>query len=516
MTRFYAFFLLLFLCGSSFAQQGANLEFCGSLQGRSKWLREYQQQPDQFQRGGGMIYVNMAIHIVGTDQGAGYYNEANLLEAFCLLNENFAPVGIQFVMAGEILYHNNSAYYQHESVLDGAQMMAEYNVENALNTYFVSDPAGNCGYNLPYAGIANANGCSSPTDITWSHEVGHALSLPHPFLGWEGGVSWDGSVDHNFSDPAPERVTYDYTYFQDTLILDTLIIDTTFVELVDGSNCTIAADGFCDTPPDYLASRWTCNGNGVSPAVQHDPQDVAFQSDGSLIMNYANDACQNRFTPEQQDAMRAFLYDQRADWLITPLPGAFEPITEQVSLISPEDGEVQSGFTADLSWTAVESATNYLVQVSRLSSFPTALTTTYITNTPILVTEDLEENRTYYWRVKPYNEGFFCTDFSENQSFQLEYPTSVQTIASVSEWTLLPQPLSNGNALSLALNNSAAWSGQMSILNPMGQTLWQEQVSFPVGQSQTSITATATLPAGVYIFKMSNGKEIMSRKFVVQ
>ena len=124
MTRFYAFFLLLFLCGSSFAQQGANLEFCGSLQGRSKWLREYQQQPDQFQRGGGMIYVNMAIHIVGTDQGAGYYNEANLLEAFCLLNENFAPVGIQFVMAGEILYHNNSAYYQHESVLDGAQMMA--------------------------------------------------------------------------------------------------------------------------------------------------------------------------------------------------------------------------------------------------------------------------------------------------------------------------------------------------------------------------------------------------------
>lgn len=66
-----------------------------------------------------MIYVNMVIYIVGIDQGVGYYNEVNFLEVFCLFNENFVFVGIQFVMVGEILYYNNFVYYQYESVFDG-------------------------------------------------------------------------------------------------------------------------------------------------------------------------------------------------------------------------------------------------------------------------------------------------------------------------------------------------------------------------------------------------------------
>ncbi len=377
MLRYlYAILLLIFAVPLT-AQYFGNPNACGTGQGRSAWLKDYQLKPNDFRKGGDtIIYVAMAVHIVGTNNGGGYYSEATFLDAFCLLNEYFLPSGIQFVISGDILYHNNTAYYDHATVLEGYEMMAEYNVPDALNTYFVGNPAGNCGYNLPYAGIANSNSCSGPNDVTWAHEVGHALSLPHPFLGWEGGVSWDGSVDHNFSDPAPERVTYDYTFFQDTLILDTLIIDTAYVERVDGSNCHFAADGFCDTPPDYLAVRWSCNGNGTSPTTQHDPADQVFQSEGSFIMNYANDDCQTRFSLEQQQAMRAFLYDQRAHWIlvfIPPLPGQ---VTEVPNQVAPINGEIQNVFAAELSWEVVPEATQYVVQVSRLSSFPPALTTT--------------------------------------------------------------------------------------------------------------------------------------------
>ena len=114
--------------------------------------------------------------------------------------------------------------------------------------------------------------------------MGHNLSIQHPFLGWEGNT-------FDYSLPTPTEVYYDYTYFQDTLILDTLIIDTAFVELMDGSNCTFAADGFCDTPPDYLSNRWQCKPDSQSIILQKDPNGVDFYSDGINFMSYAFNVC---------------------------------------------------------------------------------------------------------------------------------------------------------------------------------------------------------------------------------
>lgn len=515
MKALYLWVLSLVLSFSMLAQSDFSPEnFCANQQGRSKWLKQYQAHPEHFSKGGDTtIYVAMTVHLLGTDSGTGYYSEKNLLDAFCLLNESYEPAGIQFFLAGDILYHNNSAYYQHSSVLEGGQMMFEYNVPNTLNTYFVSDPAGNCGYNLPYAGIANAISCSGPNDITWSHEVGHGLSLPHPFLGWEGGVSWDGSVDHNFNDPAPTQVTYDYTYFQDTLILDTMIIDTTFVELVDGSNCTIAADGFCDTPPDYLASRWNCNGNGVSGTVQHDPADVAFQSDGSLIMNYANDACQNRFSEEQQSAMRAFLYDQRSQWISAD--PALAPVEQTATLISPIGGEIQQNFAAELTWSAVPNATQYLVQVSRLSSFPSALTDNYLTSGNSLIVDELSEDRTYFWRVRAFNNYHTCSEFTATESFELTFPVATTEINEMKEWRVYPQPVDGQQYLQVSWQMKAAWNGTLSFHNALGQTLWTQSLSLNSGQNNNQIELNDA-PAGLYYLRLQSGSQHQVMRVMVE
>ena len=462
-------------------------DFCGSNQGRPKWLQQYQQSPESFRKGGDTtLYVAMTVHLLGTDEGAAYYSENTLLDAFCKLNESFAPAGIQFFLAGDVLYHNNSAYYRHATVLEGAEMMFTYNVPNTLNTYFVSDPAGNCGYNLPYAGIANRISCSGADDITWAHEVGHWLSLPHPFFGLEGGINWDDTTPPNFADPAPERVTADYTFFQDILILDTLIIDTVFVERTDGSNCSFAADGFCDTNPDYLASRWNCNGAGVSAVVQHDPADVAFQSDGSLIMNYANDNCQNRFSPQQQEAMRAFLLARRANWL-SAAP-ALPPTTETANLTLPMDGGTVDSSEPLLSWEAVPQATAYLVQVSRLNSFPPALTDNYLAGTNSLTTDTLLDNRTYFWRVRAFNGYHTCTAFSTRQSFITTAPVvGTQTIGELTQWRIMPQPLMAGQDLRLEWEMSQPWQGRLEGYNQLGQPLWSQELQLQPGDNNTII-----------------------------
>ncbi len=514
MKALYLSALSLFLSFTLLAQSDFVPEnFCANQQGRSKWLKQYQAQPENFNKGGDTtIYVAMTVHILGNDSGAGYYSEKSLLDAFCLLNESYEPAGIQFYLAGDILYHNNSAYYQHSTVLEGGLMMFEYNVPNTLNTYFVSDPAGNCGYNLPYAGIANAISCSGSNDITWSHEVGHGLSLPHPFLGWEGGVSWDGSVDHNFNDPAPVQVTFDYTFFRDTLILDTLIIDTTYVELVDGSNCTIAADGFCDTPPDYLASRWNCNGNGVSGTVQHDPNDVSFQSEGSLIMNYANDACQTSFSQDQQAAMRAFLFDQRAQWISSDPP--LLPVTETATLVSPIGGTIQENFAAELSWTLVPNATHYLVQVSRLSSFSPALTDNYISPTNTLITSELLADRTYFWRVRAFNNYHTCGQFTVSESFELTHPVATTDINEIAEWRVFPQPVGSQQNLQVSWQMKSAWNGTLGFYNALGQMLWSKPLSLNPGQNNTQIELN-NAPSGLYFLRLQSGSQQQTVKVVV-
>jgi len=298
---------------SLIGQHDHGLKPCGSAPHKSEWLKKYQKHkadyPDKVE---GEIFVPLNVALVGTDVGTGRFSESTLLESMCTLNQDFSETEIQFYLE-ELRTIDDTEFFEHQEILVGAEKMFEYNSDQAINCYVVGNPAGNCGYNLPYAGIALSNSCTNPSDHTWAHELGHAFSLPHPFLGWEGGAGYDGVPQQDWTEPAPEYVLYDYTLFKDTLILDTLIIDTAYVELVDGSNCDIAADGFCDTAPDYHAYRWPCTSNNESFNTQIDPNGATFRSDATLFMSYGLDACASRFSNEQSLAMRANLEEEDAD-----------------------------------------------------------------------------------------------------------------------------------------------------------------------------------------------------------
>ncbi len=521
MNRAVRLLLLGLFCVPFFgvAQTGnVDTKPCGTVSGRSAWLKKYQLQPELYEKNTDTIlYVPLTIHLLGTDEGLGFFSINQLLDALCTLNEDFVQAKIQFFIEGEINYLYNSAWDSHDSVPQGALMMFANNVPNTLNCYFVTDPAGNCGYNLPYAGIAMKKACAGASDHTWAHEIGHAFSLPHTFLGWEGGVSYDNNVPHDFNNPAPAYVTYNYTYFKDTLILDTLIIDTAFVELVDGSNCAFAADGFCDTAPDYLAGRWPCNADLESSIVQTDPAGVQFRSDATPIMSYSNDNCSSRFSDQQIAAMRANLQDEKPNLLYdqTPLPLVSAVPT---TLLSPAPAETVPYNNVFLEWSAVEAATGYVIQVNRLPNFPASLTKEYtVLNATSTLLFDLENNRTYYWKVRAFNTDHFCTGFSPAISFKTAEISAVTGTVRPAWLNLFPNPLSDGATLNLQLDGDKASDfSEVQLLDLSGRQLWQAFLNdVQVTAGNYGLKIPAALPAGMYLLKLKGYQSQWVEKVIV-
>lgn len=484
---------------------------CGTLDYKSDWLKRYQQNPHTYERGDGMLlHVPLTVHVLGSNTGTGYFSTNSLLNALCKLNSDFDGTEMQFFLASYFNYINNSDWNDHATVLEGAAMMFENNVPNTINNYIVADPAGNCGYNLPYAGIAVAKACAGTGDHTWAHEVGHNLSLPHPFLGWEGGVGFEGEIDHNYNNPAPTQVLYDYTYFKDTLIIDTMIIDTALVELMDGTNCELAADGFCDTSPDYLGFRWQCNGDGISATEQTDPNGVKFRSDGSLIMSYSDDNCQNRFSPDQIAAMRANLYDEKPELISDEQP--LEQIVDDVFMIAPSLDEVVENINLELIWEDVPHATHYIVQVSRIQSF--GFSDEYIVENNSLVVDSLAADKKYYWRVRPFNFYSFCAPFSESSSFETNMLSNTTHIEGVSEIALIPNIIQPNKEVQLQIYTSENLNLNISILNVAGHVLQKENWKTRIGKANLDLNISE-LESGLYWVSIESERGRVVEKLVV-
>jgi len=498
-----------FVFTSSYGQK-ENLDTCGSPPFKTQWLKDYQKDPSKYQtRTGGIMYVPMTVHVL-----TGGTSDEFIFRNLCQLNADFEGTDLQFYLNYPIRRVSNGSYNNHSELEVGYNMMVEYNVENTINTYVVDNPAGNCGYNLPYAGIAMNKTCMGEGDHTWAHEVGHNLSIQHPFLGWEGGVSYTGTVPHSFADPAPEFVTYDYTLFQlePYFDLDTLIIDTAYVEKADGSNCHFAADGFCDTDPDYIANRWFCdesNGN-TSLLTFTDPDGVKLQADGTLIMSYADDICSGRFTEEQAAAMRANLLDEKPEYL-DPSYTAEPMLDPVVTLTYPIDDEIVYNESIELEWEDIPNADFYLIELfSTNEVFPGMLFPwdKYSSQESTLEIDALPVNVNFFWTVTPYEDFSFC---NENVSAMNSFITS--GVSSTKELTenqvkLFPNVLSSGGNLRVKFENTTQYSIFI-------KTIDGKQVQTFNGTDSQLDISTQGWTAGIYLAQIQLEEGRTTKKIII-
>ncbi|MFN0015958.1 MAG: hypothetical protein ACKVU2_15550 [Saprospiraceae bacterium] len=458
---------------------------CGTVSHIDPWLKKYLASPADFPEGTDTLWVGMQLHLLAKSDGKERIGTEQLLDALNRLNTDFGPSGIRFYCKNDWNQINNTTWYQHDSLTQGIEMMFANNVPDLLNAYFVARAAGTCGYNLPYAGVAMMHGCVGPDGHTWTHEVGHALSIQHPFLGWEGKT-------YNPANPTPDTLTYDYTHFHskpDTIVPAPL--DTALVEYVNGNNCGIAADRICDSGPDYLSYRWNCNAQGKSTVVQKDPSGATFVSDGTLYMSYANDVCQNRFSTQQTAIMRAKLQTDKAAWLASSAPAPI--ITGSSQLIAPINFDTVPASSVLLTWSSVPGATQYLVQVSKVSSFGINDFEAIVTDTFALTNKPLTKHWNYYWRVRPFN----CTSSGAFTTSARFFTPTVET-AERAGWRIYPSLISRGQTILMEIPDN--WQGQSAdfrVFDTAGRLMWQSEQALE-SPRQLLRMPTETWPRGVY------------------
>lgn len=490
MPSFYKLLLASCFLAFLFPLNAQELGPCGTHLGVSPWLRDFQNRMHSLPRTNDVLYLPLQVHVVGTDNGSGRMSRDGVFKAFCTLNEDFVQADIQFFMANPINYIDNSAYYEHDFEV-GYEMMVSNNFSNVINCYIVNSPAGNCGYYFPGApdAIALSRNCTGPNDHTWAHEVGHYLSLPHPFFGWEG-------TNHDYSQPAPD--SWDFAT----------------VEKLDGSNCSFAADGFCDTTPDYLDYRWNCNSSGTSNVTQTDPNGETFVSNGTLFMSYSNPSCKGVFSPDQIAAMRANVEEERPNLFTIP-PNPEEIViqdVEDINVITPQEGTLPEGETVTLSWDPVPNATNYIVQVNPFSFFSVVFNEFIVSDNSVEVS-GLLSDRDYYWRIRPYNAYNTCTTYSNATSFTTGTITSSQELLAGESLQLYPNP-ARENRVKLRLQTEATTSAHWQLSDSRGRL--QQSGSFETGNGQTEQSLDVQhLTAGIYFLRIQLEDRQTVRKLII-
>jgi len=423
-----------------------------------------------------MIFIPVVFHVVGTDEGQGYQSVDKTLQLLCELNRHFLPVFLQYYMADTIHYIPLTRYFHHDWN-DGYEMMDVHNVPNVMNVYVVQDPAGNCGYAYyPGSGPSNGKGgivlaksCAEPGNSTFPHEVGHYLSLPHTFEGW------------NSSTP----------------------------EYVNGSNCGSSGDYFCDTPADFLDFRWNCPYTGNTT----DPNGDAYQPDGSMFMSYSIEPCGNRFSQEQMNAM---YYSRITDRPYLNQPGAPTYLPSQpVTLSSPLQGGSLAIDYTEFKWQPQSGIQQYLFLLSEVPNFGLAFYKGLVNDTLVVPQVQLIQGKTYYWKVIAVSPYFPCVDPSDSnnsRSFVASQATSRQLIMDNTTLTLYPNPQSINGLLFLESSNVM---DNIRLTDTQGKDLTPSQWKEAYHQSPCSLSLIGLTP-GYYTLQITiNGGTPITRSLVL-
>lgn len=454
------------------------------------------------------IFVPLKIHIVGTNTGQGYYSLANLMTNICELNQKFNSHGLQFFIRGDINYIDNTSIYNLPSFAAAGAANTQYNVARVVNVYFANLSAvGACGFaNYPNTGeptqtvrqgaIWLAPSCSGPGNSTFAHEMGHFLSLPHPF---------DETSDDPAS-PTSERVTRNPNEVAPRF----------------SANCTTAGDRFCDTPADFRPNRWNCP--GVNSTVVDFNGDL-FQPDGTLYMSYANDGCQNKFSPQQVASMRSTLSTTQSQTgqningprmylLIPPMP-AYDTITGNTTVLEPSNNS--TGHPANwvfFRWRSVPGANMYVLRIRRNFTTVDEMLLSSADTSFLYTKNTLTAGIQYRVSILPLNHKVTCSPYSAESNFTVTtgYGVNVAEV-SAENFQVYPSLLQSYAPIKIQTASESNENLIFQLKDLQGRLVSQGQVeSQGNGSYEIPVHTTAN---GTYFLQLQHGHKTHNQKIVI-
>jgi len=450
----------------------------------------------------GTFWVPVVFHMASRSDGTGQHKDDWVLEQICYLNQNFGVPNIKFYLKS-INRFNSIQLYEDNNNADFVRSI--HRVAEAVNIYVGGPAVAGTDYGAFYS--PGFDWIFTWNDIyNWgiSHEMGHLFSLPHTFYGWE---DTDYVTASAGSGKAPEIGS------------NGLPVEKV-ARGVAGENCQYAADGFCDTPPDYSSSGGGCS----STATWFDPDSVQFSLDQINIVNYMSYFfCTPKvFTAEQKEAIELDATSRGFHFNAAPSP--LETTDgDAPSLVWPSNNSLApyTNNAVHFQWDAVSSAGMYLVTVNRTFN-GTVIEDIYqkivYSNEAWLV---LEPNQEFNWSVQALTRYDACPN-GQNTSSSNTFRTSDwtvdnSTIQSPIEYSsVFPNPTKANKEVFIEISVGLPTEAQISVSNSLGQNVLSTQTSnLQVGKNIEQINIE-TLSAGMYIISIETATERISHKLVVQ
>ncbi|HRI62472.1 MAG TPA: T9SS type A sorting domain-containing protein [Saprospiraceae bacterium] len=489
------------ICGTTTADQ---LQYEARLDANIAASKNKTQASDR----SAIQYVPIHFHLVGDANGDGKIKERFVLDQLCSLNDAYAPMDIRFYLKPHPTYglfdysiNNNNVYNNQNNEI----LMKSRRNQNALNVYIVEATISAevaAYYSIPNDWVVSRKSYTNGDDnnATLPHEIGHFFSLWHTFLGFEVNSFTTTSPGWPI---APVISPYDG-------------LGTIYTEYQDASNCATAADKICDTPPDYNFGSLVSN-CATYTAGAKDPGGTLVNPMENNYMGYFFE-CNYLFTPGQQSAILADRETGDRNYLDNNFtPAATEittPPTDQF-LVSPASGETVPYFDEVLlEWNAVPGATYYLLEMDYLSTYNTANFRSFIVSGTSKLFTDLDDNRQYFWRVRPFNEYVTCAQ-ARQRSFKTSTVSGVKEIEALSALMVAPNPVSGDAAVRLFVNATENFEASVLILDATGRQVRSlSGTKFSAGETTLDLPTTG-LANGLYFVAIENATGRAVRKMTI-
>ena len=457
------------------------------------------------------IYLPVQFHLVGPATGAGRQNTTRALDLLCQLNTFYLPADIQFYMPNPVNVILNDNFYDLNDFNEGSTLMTQNNKTDVINVYitkldnFSGAGFAICGYaTFPGTGASGAGGspraqggmilglgsCTDVNGTTFPHEMGHYLSLYHPFESTYTNVL--SSQAELVARPGATGKQY-------------------------APNCSTNGDKLCDTESDYLQGGWTsCN----MTHTKVDRNNDVFHPDPTLYMSYSLDQCQTRFSPQQLAQMRSTALGQRS--YLQNLYSSMAPvdtITTSCGLMEPADqaSNVQGNWTHFICHS-VPKANRYLLQISTNRTFPTngLLAEVTLTDTEYLYTNlQMKTGTNYFWRVRPYRTSNTCGPLSSIRSFTCSTVRAFGAEEIVNApMKVYPTILDAGSSVIAQLTQDVI-TAKFSVMNINGQTISSQVYKLLKNGQNIEIPIMVETP-GMYLLNIETNQGRYTQKLMIK
>ncbi|MCB0805541.1 MAG: T9SS type A sorting domain-containing protein [Bacteroidales bacterium] len=183
-----------------------------------------------------------------------------------------------------------------------------------------------------------------------------------------------------------------------------------------------------------------------------------------------------------------------------------------VNLVSPANGGFDDALNPTLEWQELTGIDGYYLQVDTDDDFsdvdiievPKDDNTWTFVQTAITGT-------TYFWRMRAYQEGD-TTMWSDTWHFTSGEEQGIHDVSAVYDVNIYPNPCDQ--LLNLDINSLKNLPAEVSILNLLGQTLTNEQISIGIGMNKQRINV-ASLENGIYMVRVKSGEYYFTKRFMI-